>query len=319
MLAEEILLARVFRERFGDLALLGAASNARHGNDEDEDDRGMFTLEQSEDDGDVAEAASTNDAESALASFASSYREFCDHDDGALGERASALSCATRCDALFADSIGTALTRSFSRLSQAIASSAAVPAGCGTTALAAYVVGELVFVANAGDTRAVLRRESARLPVRLSVDHKASEPREAARVTASGSVISCVAGSVPRVAGYLAVTRAMHGAPGLADAVTWRPSVSCDVFRSTGDVLLLASDGVWDRLSDRTAASLAAREFEASASLSDAAGRAARSVVQFAYDQKSGDNISVLCVCPRPREDSRSSESSPTVTPKAAE
>jgi len=55
---------------------------------------------------------------------------------------------------------------------------------CGTTACVAVVRKEInhnvLYVANAGDTRAVLSKNGA--AERLSVDHKATEPSEIERV-----------------------------------------------------------------------------------------------------------------------------------------
>eukprot|EP01139_Manchomonas_bermudensis_P011984 Amastigsp_a345041_84.p1 type:complete len:153 gc:universal Amastigsp_a345041_84:1-459(+) len=125
--------------------------------------------------------------------------------------------------------------------------------------------------------------------------------------------MGCISGSVPRVEGYLAVTRALHSAANLADAVTWRPAVT--VTRLAGDELLvLATDGVWDRVSDRSASMIAFGTFsqlqhqacssglpplQTSTRTADACRGAARDLVDFAFQQRSGDNISVLCVSPR--------------------
>jgi protein phosphatase PTC2/3 len=54
----------------------------------------------------------------------------------------------------------------------------------GSTALAALVHGTQLFVANAGDSRAVLSRRGR--PVELSTDHKAVAAAEAVRIEAEG-------------------------------------------------------------------------------------------------------------------------------------
>ena len=63
----------------------------------------------------------------------------------------------------------------------------------GSTALVVYVVDGVLFVANSGDTRAVLRREGERLPLRLSVDHKPDSERD--RLNNSGAEVTTVPGS----------------------------------------------------------------------------------------------------------------------------
>lgn len=54
----------------------------------------------------------------------------------------------------------------------------------GSTALAAVVHGSQLFVANAGDSRAVLSRRGR--PVELSTDHKAVTAAEVLRIKAAG-------------------------------------------------------------------------------------------------------------------------------------
>lgn len=76
---------------------------------------------------------------------------------------------------------------------------------CGSTACTAIVRREInhnvLYVANVGDTRAVLSKNGQ--AERLSKDHKATEPSEIDRVKkAGGSIME------NRVAGGLAITRA---------------------------------------------------------------------------------------------------------------
>ena len=77
---------------------------------------------------------------------------------------------------------------------------------CGSTACLALLRKEqshnVLYVANAGDTRAVLCKNGA--AERLSKDHKASEPSEIQRVNQAGGAIID-----KRVAGGLAVSRAL--------------------------------------------------------------------------------------------------------------
>ena len=75
-----------------------------------------------------------------------------------------------------------ALTRVFAALDAEI-----VASGCGggTTALVALIIDATVFIANAGDCRAVLLRSEAHPEsfVQLTRDHRASDSREMSRIT----------------------------------------------------------------------------------------------------------------------------------------
>ena len=80
-----------------------------------------------------------------------------------------------------------------------------VVAGC--TAVVAAVVEGTVYVANAGDSRAVLCDGAGRARP-LSVDHKPAAPAEAARIRAAGGFVSSF-GGVARVNGNLSLSRAI--------------------------------------------------------------------------------------------------------------
>ena len=76
---------------------------------------------------------------------------------------------------------------------------------CGSTSCTAIVRREInhnvLYVANIGDTRAVLSKNGQ--AERLSKDHKASDPQEVDRIRSAGGKIMD-----GRVAGGLAITRA---------------------------------------------------------------------------------------------------------------
>jgi hypothetical protein len=108
-------------------------------------------------------------------------------------------------------------------------------------------------------------------PIDLTTDHSAYNPAEVAAVlrrcnNAAGAISSGMGGGIKRVAGSLAVTRALGDAylktPFLsfhpfkrhAPYITARPEVNCRLLPSKGDtetnnVLILATDGVWEQAS----------------------------------------------------------------------
>ncbi|KAL9181126.1 hypothetical protein ACHAXT_009931 [Thalassiosira profunda] len=109
---------------------------------------------------------------------------------------------------------------------------------------------------------------SARVrPIDLTTDHSAYNPAEAAAVlrrcrNAPKAISSASGGGIKRVAGSLAVTRALGDAylktPRLsffpykrhAPYITARPEVNCRVLTKDADrILTLATDGVWERAS----------------------------------------------------------------------
>ncbi|TNJ27700.1 putative Ser/Thr phosphatase 2C [Giardia muris] len=143
----------------------------------------------------------------------------------------------------------------------------------GSTGCVVLLRGERVFVANAGDSRAVLGRCDGRA-VPLSVDHKPSRASEKARIQAAGGSVhaSHVASSrclislgPPRVwPGGLSVSRGFgdfalkaRGNPGLRrlgvvdDLVSPFPEIRhCPLAPARDDFLVLACDGLFDVLSN---------------------------------------------------------------------
>lgn len=118
---------------------------------------------------------------------------------------------------------------------------------CGSTAVVAIIRHEapnnVLYVGNVGDTRATLSKNGT--AERLSVDHKATDPQEIARVKSVGGSIMD-----NRVAGGLAITRAMGDHAYKNFGVSCSPYVVRHVLRPFDKYLILASDGVWDTISD---------------------------------------------------------------------
>jgi len=117
----------------------------------------------------------------------------------------------------------------------------------GSTACVAVVRKEanndVVYVANTGDTRAVIAKNGQ--AQRLSVDHKATDPEEIERVKSVGGSIMD-----NRVAGGLAITRALGDHAYKNFGVTGQPHIVRHVLRPFDKYLIIASDGVWDTISD---------------------------------------------------------------------
>ncbi|XP_048539063.1 probable protein phosphatase 2C 37 [Triticum urartu] len=168
-----------------------------------------------------------------------------------------------------------ALTRSFVRADELGASG--VPRGTigGSTAVVALLVRGRIIVANCGDSRAVLCRAGRAVP--LSEDHRLDRAEEMARVTAAGGVVFNY-GGVLRVQGILAKTRALAGmravllltskqatflnsfATGhtlLKPEVICEPEITITARSEDDDFMILASDGLWDVMSNQVACSAA--------------------------------------------------------------
>lgn len=160
---------------------------------------------------------------------------------------------------------------------------------CGTTALALVLAAGTLTVAHAGDTRAVLAVSDGDT-VRLSADHRPSRPDEAARIEASGGLVLTSSGTA-RVNGILAVSRSL-GDRDLKAFVIADPEVATRPLTPADEFAVVASDGVWDVLSD-DAAVAAVRGALAGGCTPTAA---ASVLVRLAYSMGSKDDISALVV-----------------------
>ncbi|RLN23777.1 putative protein phosphatase 2C 9 [Panicum miliaceum] len=126
-----------------------------------------------------------------------------------------------------------------------------MPSRCdhvGSTAVVAVVSPTHVVVGNAGDSRAVLSR--AGVPVALSVDHKPDRPDELARIEAAGGRVIYWDGA--RVLGVLAMSRAI-GDGYLKPFVSSEPEVTMTERTDDDECLILASDGLWDVVTNEMA------------------------------------------------------------------
>lgn len=105
----------------------------------------------------------------------------------------------------------------------AAARAARPPVNAGTTAITAVIAGDVVHVANAGDSRAVLVRSDGSV-VHLSSDHKPCRPDEVARIVAAGGKV--LFHGVWRVCGVLGVSRAIGDRVFKPNIVTCQPEVA---------------------------------------------------------------------------------------------
>ncbi|KAK7305782.1 hypothetical protein VNO77_43693 [Canavalia gladiata] len=118
----------------------------------------------------------------------------------------------------------------------------------GSTAVVAVVTPDKLVVSNCGDSRAVLCRDGVAIP--LSSDHKPDRPDELLRVQAAGGRVIYWDG--PRVLGVLAMSRAI-GDNYLKPYVISEPEVTVTERTEEDECLILASDGLWDVVSNDTA------------------------------------------------------------------
>lgn len=166
----------------------------------------------------------------------------------------------------------------------------------GSTAVSALIVNRTIYVANVGDSRAVLCVQGGRA-VDMSADHKPNREDEKARIEKLGGRI--IHYGTWRVQGVLAVTRAL-GDRRLKAYVSAEPEIKSWKLQDGDDFLILASDGVWDVLSSQAAVDIVRQCMsETAGGMSGGGGdvkEAARRLTNAAYSYHSMDNITSLVI-----------------------
>lgn len=121
----------------------------------------------------------------------------------------------------------------------------------GATACVALITKDTIYVANAGDSRAVLCLSSTKTH-EMSQDHKPELPTEKLRIEQAGMFVE-----EDRVNGALNLSRSLGDLeykknPNKSkelQAVTCYPEIRTHQFTSDCEFLIIACDGIWDCLS----------------------------------------------------------------------
>ncbi|XP_050270170.1 protein phosphatase 2C 77 [Quercus robur] len=178
------------------------------------------------------------------------------------------------------------------------------PETVGSTAVVAILCSTHLIVANCGDSRAVLSRGKVVIP--LSVDHKPNRDDELARIEAAGGKIIEWKGY--RVFGVLAMSRSI-GDNYMKPWVIPDPEVMFVPRSKEDECLVLASDGLWDVMTNEEVCDIARKRIlvwhkkhgntlpaERNDGVDPAAQAAAEYLSRLALQKGSKDNITVIVV-----------------------
>ncbi|MBA0552763.1 hypothetical protein Golob_023542 [Gossypium lobatum] len=127
----------------------------------------------------------------------------------------------------------------------------------GTCCLTALIQNGDLVVSNAGDCRAVLSRSGTAEP--LTSDHRPSREDERSRIQNLGGYVDLCRG-VWRIEGSLAVSRGI-GDRHLKQWVIAEPETKIVSIKPDCEFLILASDGLWDKVSNQEAVDIVRPSF----------------------------------------------------------
>ncbi|RRT77266.1 hypothetical protein B296_00000033 [Ensete ventricosum] len=185
-----------------------------------------------------------------------------------------------------------AIRKAYEKTDEAILSHRPELGRGGSTAVTAILInGRKLWIANIGDSRAVLAKGQQVL--QLTVDHDPSTERRSIE-NRGGFIsyepsffVSFVSGDVPRVNGQLAVSRAF-GDKDLKRHLRSDPDVRCVDVTADADLLILASDGMWEVMSNEEAIEIARKAKDPQA--------AARQLTTEALERYSTDDVSCVVI-----------------------
>jgi serine/threonine protein phosphatase PrpC len=168
------------------------------------------------------------------------------------------------------------ITNTFSEIDSSLTAQYAEQ-GC--TAAVAIVVKDAIYAANVGDSRVVLVEPDGTVR-QLSVDHRATDPDERARIIARGGLVFN-----GRAGGVLALSRSLGDGALKAGCISAEPHIAA-ARRRDGQLLIVACDGVWDVMDNAAAAGIARAQKTPAA--------AARAIRDAALKRGTTDNVSVV-------------------------
>ncbi|CAK8578025.1 unnamed protein product [Lathyrus sativus] len=176
------------------------------------------------------------------------------------------------------------ISKAYESTDQAILSHSPDLGRGGSTAVTAILINnQKLWVANVGDSRAVLSREG--VAVQMTTDHEPNTERGS--IENRGGFVSNMPGDVARVNGQLAVSRAF-GDKNLKTHLRSDPDIQyADVNQDT-ELLILASDGLWKVMANQEAVDIAKRIKDPQ--------KAAKQLASEALNRDSKDDISCVVV-----------------------
>lgn len=187
----------------------------------------------------------------------------------------------------------------------------------GSCANVVLVIKDICYVANVGDSRAIMSADRGMRLFELSQDHKPNLPKERDRIEKCGGKVYTTE-ALPSVTspsekpqvtyrvlpGRLAISRAfgdadaklmrLGGSPGAVSAV---PDVKTFRISKKYDFILIASDGVYDCLSNSDIVKTAWNVFNTSQfTFHGACGEIVKSVLEEAMSRRSYDNVTAVLI-----------------------
>jgi len=151
----------------------------------------------------------------------------------------------------------------------------------GTTATIVLIQDNKIYCANVGDSRAYIIYDN--YIKKITVDHKCSVPEEAERIIKAGGKIT-----KNRVQGQLVLSRSLGDLYVKKYGVINLPDISINTIDYNIKYVVIASDGIWDVVDEKTVLNMSKMKKNADDFCKD--------LVKLAIEKESKDNISCIVI-----------------------
>ena len=180
----------------------------------------------------------------------------------------------------------------------------------GSCAVVVLIIGDKCYTANTGDSRARMSAELGEKVIPLTVDHKPNESNEYDRIIqAGGSIITHsypiinshgakIGANCSRVVpGNLAVSRTIGDIEVKNHKIVIPdPDVRSFRLKEEYDFIVIASDGIYDELSDKEVIDVAWAGIKNKRNIQDKIVAAVEEILKQAFIRETEDNVSVIFV-----------------------
>ncbi|KAI9280056.1 hypothetical protein BY458DRAFT_501237 [Sporodiniella umbellata] len=181
------------------------------------------------------------------------------------------------------DTIVSTIRRTFLNLQQILGSSPHIDKDLGASAAMCYLSGTKLYVANVGDTLAIISRNNGQA-FEITQKHIPLNPAERWRVQAAGGYVS----NTGKLNHELSVSRGF-GHFHLVPLVNCNPFVSTIDLSESDEFVIMASHGLWDKITYQTAVDIARTE-------KDDLMAAAQKLRDFAITYGAADDLMVMVI-----------------------
>ncbi|KAI9315500.1 hypothetical protein BX666DRAFT_1956109 [Dichotomocladium elegans] len=152
------------------------------------------------------------------------------------------------------DTVVSALRRSFLSLEKGLGADVCDEKDSGASAIVCYIAGTKLYVANVGDAIAVISRNNGQA-FEITHNHISLNPSEISRIRSAGGFVS----HTGRLNNELRISRGF-GYFDLIPAVNANPYVATIELNENDEFVIMASPGLWERMSHQTAVDVARTE-----------------------------------------------------------